>query len=184
MTYTAINGQSLFDVCLNAYGTLDELYKLIQDSSISNVDQHVNTGLSFTYDPALVADQQINQITTLSGVIFATVPQNNGAAMYIIQGGNNNFIQNTPYTPPTMLSQYSYQRTSFTQYTASVDGETSISLPALVGKSILSVDKEIKYLFPAEYSWNAGTAILTLNSALAAGQTLFIFYQEMITVTP
>jgi len=68
------------------------------------------------------------------------------------------------------------------QYTAGADGETSISLPALIGKEIIQIEKEIKCLLSSEYSFNASSGLLTLIGTTAdAGQTLFILYK--ITVT-
>jgi hypothetical protein len=68
------------------------------------------------------------------------------------------------------------------QYTSGADGEASISLPALIGKEIIQIEKEIKPLLSSEYSFNASSGLLTLIGTTAdAGQTLFILYKTTIT---
>ena len=64
-TYTAVTGQSLYDVCLIVYGTLDLLLKLATDNGIADLNSIALTGTTFTYDNTLIANpvlhQQLNQ---------------------------------------------------------------------------------------------------------------------------
>src|SRR4051812_24741992 len=59
--YNAIDGQSVLDVCLQTYGNLDFLYKLIGDSSFDNVNTSPYSGQQFSYDPDLLQDQTIGE---------------------------------------------------------------------------------------------------------------------------
>jgi hypothetical protein len=45
-----LEGQSIYDICLQSYGSLDLVYKLIQDNFLVNVDETIETGkvLNFT----------------------------------------------------------------------------------------------------------------------------------------
>lgn len=59
--YNSVNGQSLLDVCLSVYGTLDYLYKLIVDNNISGVDYEPTTGQGFVYDDSLTVNSNAFQ---------------------------------------------------------------------------------------------------------------------------
>lgn len=71
-TFNAINGQSMYDVCLNTYGTLDLMYKLLQDNNIDNIGITPASGQAFLYDDGLVIDQGINQYFAAANVKYAT----------------------------------------------------------------------------------------------------------------
>lgn len=183
-TFSAVNGQSLFDVCCNTYGSLDYLYKLLQDNSVANIDESVNTAQKFSYDNTLVVDQQVNRATTLSGKIFATAAEQNGNVYFVVTGTNRpNPVSPIPYIPPVAATGQ-YLRTLSTSYTATTDLETVIYLPALTGKSILQIENEIKPLKDTEFIWNSTTGTLTLlgGISLMIDQTLFILYQEYVQI--
>lgn len=190
-TFTSVYGQSIFDVCLNCYVTLDLLYKLLQDNNIDSVNVTPKTGQSFLYDDTLVVDQSIYQTTTLSGVKYATDMGNNGNVLSIViqnpnQNTNPNQNPSNPYTPPNPTIAM-YQKTSETYYTALSDGETLITLAdidgnPLTGKAILQVEKETKPLKQTQYTWNPNTSQISIIGGMFAGQTIFVLYQEMITV--
>lgn len=59
--YNSVNGQSMLDVCLSVYGTLDYLYKLIIDNNISGVDYEPTTGQVFVYDDSLTVNSNAFQ---------------------------------------------------------------------------------------------------------------------------
>jgi len=190
-TFTAVYGQSLLDVCLNCYGTLDQFYKLLQDSGVDNANDTPLSGQNFTYDDELVVDVNVYQKITLSGVKYATNFGNNGNVLAIVDqnpNGNTNPNQNpsNPYIPtnPTMSV---YQKTSETYYTAGANNETLITLADINGnpltnKSILQIELETKPLKPTEYTWNPNTSQVSIPKGVFKGQTLFVLYQEMITV--
>jgi len=70
--YKAIDGQSIQDVCLSTYGSLDYIYKLIQDSGVSNLDYVVKTGDVFYYDLSLTVNNNINR-TRYGYIAYATL---------------------------------------------------------------------------------------------------------------
>jgi hypothetical protein len=70
--YRAISGQSLLDVALNTYGSLDNFYKLLQDNNVLNADEFVQGAQIFIWDDSLVQNQQQNAAYVASGIYFAT----------------------------------------------------------------------------------------------------------------
>ena len=71
--YNAIQGQSIYDVCLQTYGSLDYLFKLMQDNAINGLDERVVSGQTFIWDDSFVFNQQINAAFLLSDKLFATM---------------------------------------------------------------------------------------------------------------
>ena len=70
--FEAIAGQSIYDVCLQTYGTLDFFYKLLQDSNVLNADAAVVSGQKFLWDDTLVQNQQVNNAFAASGIYYST----------------------------------------------------------------------------------------------------------------
>lgn len=54
--YTSQNNQSVFDVCLQTYGDLNQMYKLLQDSGFSSILTYPKIGTQFTFDNSLISD--------------------------------------------------------------------------------------------------------------------------------
>lgn len=183
MNYNGINGQTLLDVCLNTYGSLDYFYKLLQDSSVPSADAAVYSGQVFTWDQALVVDAQILRTTTLGNIRYATASSGNGNTFAVVVGGGQNLPPTggsgpiTPPTPPNM-----YQKTSSTYYTATTDNQTTFTLGFLQGKEILQIERNIQPLTPSEFSFNSSTGAITLANPMLAGELIFILYTEMITI--
>lgn len=67
--FTAISNSTLYDVCLNCYGTLDYLTKLIIDNGILNINQYPYNGQQFSFDESLVANQSIQNLN----IKYATI---------------------------------------------------------------------------------------------------------------
>ena len=59
--FTAIENSTIYDVCLNTYGTLDLLVKLMVDNLFLNVNLYPTTGQIFSFDETLVANQATAQ---------------------------------------------------------------------------------------------------------------------------
>lgn len=190
-SYSAIFGQSIFDVCLNAYGALDNLFKLLQDSSGTDqgVDDAPASGQEYIYDDDLVSDQAINQAYTLSGILYATYYGTNGSSMYIVKQRPGTPIpgapptDNPPVNPATMLTL-----TSQTEFISGANGTTVIPLldengNSMIGKTVVSVEKEIRPLRKSEWLWNPVTGVLTLmNGAVVdKDETLFVLYTQTVT---
>jgi hypothetical protein len=70
--FVAVDGQSLVDVCLNTYGTLDYLLKLIQDSGVVNLNADVSSQQVFLFDDSLVVDQSTIGQNQAAGIYYAT----------------------------------------------------------------------------------------------------------------
>ena len=182
MIYHAISGQSLHDVCMNTYGSMDYFYKLLQDSGVTDSNMVPYTGQKFTWDDTLIVDKAINRTTTLSGIRYATVHSNNNNTFYVINDNGLTPLPSGTVTPPPIIPISMYQKTSSTYYEATTDGELVISLPSLAGMDILQIEKNIQPLEGSEWAWNKVTGSLTLTASIGTGEKLFILYQQMITV--
>jgi len=67
--FVAIDGSTIYDVCLNTYGTLNRLGKLMDDNNHPGVDTYPTAGQIFLYDENLVniqTNQNLNQNYTVS----------------------------------------------------------------------------------------------------------------------
>lgn len=60
--YIAKNSQSIYDVCMNTYGTANLLSKLMKDNSITATSYRPYNGQVFLYDKLLVIDLPVNQL--------------------------------------------------------------------------------------------------------------------------
>jgi hypothetical protein len=69
-TWMGREGQNMFDVCIQTYGILDELIKLMNDN---NVDFSATVYLQqFNYDSTLIANSSTWNRSTGTGIIFST----------------------------------------------------------------------------------------------------------------
>lgn len=185
--FNAIEGQSIFDVCLNCYGTIDLMYKLLQDNGIDSINVIPYSGQVFTYDDTLVIDQGINQQFTQSGTLYATNLGGSGDLALPIKGRPPLVKLPIPRHPPSQI-QDMYSVTYSTSFTSSQDG-TVIVTPvdkdgnSMAGYTIVQIELEIKPLEASQYSWNVAQGILTLldGTTVDNGQTLFIIYSQMVT---
>lgn len=57
--YKARSGQSVYDVCMIVYGSLDYVVKLCADSGLSDADRNDLSGVTFVYDTDFVANQAV-----------------------------------------------------------------------------------------------------------------------------
>ena len=72
MQYQAINGQSIYDICLMTYGTFDLLGKLVTDNLVS-IDDTIVSGQQFTWDEMLSVNPNDNTVLTNNNIILATL---------------------------------------------------------------------------------------------------------------
>jgi hypothetical protein len=70
--YQAINGQSIYDICLMNYGTFDLLYKLVSENMVS-IDDPIVSGQQFTWDETLSVNPSVNTTLTNNNIILATL---------------------------------------------------------------------------------------------------------------
>lgn len=187
-TFAAIAGQSIYDVCLQTYGNLALIYKLIEDNGIDGLNMDVYSGQKFVWDETLVDNEQINSQFAASGVYYSTTVDAGGSVFFVdtVQGGTIiNPNPTPPVPPPAQVSQYSI--TYSTSYTSATDGVTTltpldINGHDLIGADIVQIEKEIKPMVNTDWSWNKVTGVLTLlnGNTVDEGMTLFIIYRKLI----
>lgn len=85
--FRASDGQTLVNVCINTYGSLDFFYKLLLDNNIPDANYVPVTGQIFFYDETLVINQQINRTTILNNIKYATAITNSTAVYYVVKQG-------------------------------------------------------------------------------------------------
>jgi hypothetical protein len=189
--YSAIFGQSIFDVCLNTYGSLDRLVKLLQDSGAGQgVNDTPASGQVYVYDDALVVDQQVNQSFLLSGLRYATLLGKNGSTYYVIKQKQPRTLPrpNDPEIPdetglPGPPNDDMAKVTEAANYTSNADGTTLIIPLNKDGNSmsgglydIVQVEIEIKPLKVGDWQWNKNTGQLILLNGVVLDNTQTIFY--------
>lgn len=188
--YIAVEGQSLYDVCLNTYGTLDLLRRLMDDSGVDNVNHLPFSGQVFLFDPELVVDQALQRSQVVTETRYATAVNKLGGNYYSVI--DNGVIGaptggGSPYTPPTNPNEVTYEKqlTASDQYTAGADGEAVINLTAWIGWDVLQIEREIMPLKDNQFAWNkiSGTLTLTSDAAMEAGQSLFLLFTKTVTIT-
>lgn len=166
MIFTAVSNSNIYDVCLNTYGTLDLLTKLMTDNDFGGVNESPLNGQVFEFDETLAVDLTASTIrTNLSNAKYAT-----------------RFKK--IFDPPNEDLMVKYEQLLEWQYTAAAEGETVIIIPDLIGvERIAQIEKEIKPLFTADYSFNTNTGQITLLNGveMTPGETLFILYAVLIT---
>lgn len=186
-TYTAVEGQSIYDVCLNTYGSLDFVLKMLQDSGVSDINQSPYSGQIFSFDPEMVVDQGINRQLTVTNTRYATAYSKLGSVYYTVIDSGVKGLPNNNYNPPPdpNSSTTMYEIVGNAQYTAGADGEATINLTDLKGKSIVQIEKDIMPLKENQWLWNTNSGTLTLQNGgqMSSGETLFILWSQMITVT-
>lgn len=68
--FKAVDMSTIYDVCLNTYGTLNYLVKLMVDNDFNGVNEYPTAGQIFVYDETLVyglAQQKNNTIKYATG---------------------------------------------------------------------------------------------------------------------
>lgn len=177
ITFYAVAGQSLPDVCMNTYGSMDYFFKLLQDNNITNPDALPSSNYPFLWDNTLVVDAQSQRKIELGNIKYSTANVG-GVFQYLVLDGQPNplFPPEIPPNPATM-----YQKTSAYTYTATEDEISVILIPALTGKDILQIERNIQPLTPAEYVWDKNAGTITLTNPMITDEKLFILYTEMVT---
>jgi hypothetical protein len=66
--FKAISGQSLIDICLNTYGSLDFLTQLIQDNNIQSINDSVSSGQIFNWN--ITDSEKIYSIYSTNNTTF------------------------------------------------------------------------------------------------------------------
>lgn len=186
--YSAIAGQSIYDVCLQTYGTLDYLYKLMQDNNIAGVNISVLSGQQFVWDDSLVLDQQVNAAFAGTAKRYSTDVSPLGSVFYVINN-NGTIVPNepsNPFNPPS--TQNNYQMVLGTSFTSNADNTTSFSPldingNSLAGFDIVQIELNIQPLKNSDFVWNKSLGTVTLLNGLTIdnGSTAYILYSKIVT---
>lgn len=189
--YKAVNGQSIYDVCLNAYGSLDTLIKLLIDSGEGQgVNNIPASRQEYIFDDSLVVDQSINQAYTLSGIYYATLLGTNGQTYYIVKQNPPKVIPDTGLPPvePPINTDDMLTQVAGTQFISGADGTTVITPldkdgGSMIGYDLVQIEKEIRPIVNANWVWNKTTGILTLTNGetIDSGQVLYIIYTKVVS---
>lgn len=70
--YTWRNGQSIYDVCLNTYGTLRHLFKLMADNAISSVNDLSFIGKVIYFETNLIVDNSLYNRNSDQNIHYTT----------------------------------------------------------------------------------------------------------------
>lgn len=180
-TYKSIYGQSIFDVCLNTYGTIDYLLKLITDNDIENINYTPYSGQEFTWDETLTSDQAVNQTSQNANIIYATATLFNASVLSVVRiADGEGFEVPTYYQPINQGDLNKYQVTLEYQYTAG-DIESSISIADLINADIVQITRETQPLKTSDYQFNKNTGQITLTgNPLEQYEMLYIIYTKYI----
>jgi hypothetical protein len=65
-------GQSVYDLCMMTYGDISQVYKLLQDSGISSINETALSQQLFTYDTSLISDTTFYNYLSAEGIIMNT----------------------------------------------------------------------------------------------------------------
>jgi hypothetical protein len=84
-TYYALGNQSIYDICGMTYGSLDNLFKLMQDNNFGSVNNVPVQGQAFSWDDTLVINEQVTISNSLNNVVYATRSSSIGNIFYNIQ---------------------------------------------------------------------------------------------------
>lgn len=187
-TFPAVHGQSLYDICLNTYGTLELLYKLLQDNGIDSLNVIPYSRQPFLWDDSLVTDQGVNTKFAQSGTRYATDIGLIGSTFYTVKGTPTLYKSPAPGQPlPPNADNDMVTQVNGTSYQSNADGTTVITLLdkdglSMIGNDLIVVTIEIKPLRNDQWSWNKSTGILTLLLATTVDnlQTLFAIYSKII----
>lgn len=61
--FTAVSNSTIYDVCLNTYGSLNMLVKLMADNGHDGVNTYPTSGQQFQYDETLVSTVNTQNLT-------------------------------------------------------------------------------------------------------------------------
>lgn len=72
--YKVQQGQSIYDICVQVYGSLDYLLKLMQDNGVNNIDIDFDSlvGKLFNYDPTISKRSPIFNNNDNKQIIYST----------------------------------------------------------------------------------------------------------------
>ena len=188
LQFNNVNGQSFIDICLNTYGSLDYLSKLLTDNGIESIDDVPPASKTWHWDETLVSDERANIIQTNQQIYFATSSDIAGNVLSIIVNDESNSPYQNPWLQDVINTAplggggtMNYMKTSDLQYTAS-GGETGVTNSVLIGAEIIQITREMLPLKTSEFTFNQYAGTITLVSdTLETGETLYVIYNKLTT---
>lgn len=81
LTYQAQSGQSIYDLCLMTYGSLDKLVTLVKDSALNFTDKNLS-GKKVVFDSELISDVGLSNAVKNSNKNYATAPSSNDGGSF------------------------------------------------------------------------------------------------------
>lgn len=73
--YPALDGQSVYDVAMMTYGSLDKLIELLNDSSFGSTNNTNLGGVRFTFDSSRKTDQILQYNIDRFALVFSNAPR-------------------------------------------------------------------------------------------------------------
>jgi hypothetical protein len=118
------------------YGTLDLLYKLINDNAFGSVDDYPIQGQVFVWDDTLVFNDIISITNTLNKINYATAANHTGGQYYTVAGGSSVPTPVSPTPPPvnpTTVYNYPFSIFTVTAGLVNTPGAVTYTSSTLVG---------------------------------------------------
>lgn len=70
--FIAVDNSTIYDVCLNTYGSLDYLVKLMEENNFDGVETMPKAGQEFLFDEEMVVNQHIYLSNLNDNIKYAT----------------------------------------------------------------------------------------------------------------
>jgi hypothetical protein len=184
--YNAVDGQSIFDVCLQTYGSMDFLYKLVGDNAFPDINTNPFSNQAFSFDPDLLVDQVLggaavkgNKLATLYSP--SPIDKSSTQSLTLITKVYATAVPSISI--PNISINMAYQKSDSDSYTAGADGQTVISMADWIGWDVLQVEHEIKPLKKTDWAWNKTSGQLSLLGGITLdnNQTLYFLFKKMTT---
>lgn len=91
-TVQSINGQSLIDLNLQAYGTLDNIVTFCNDNGIGSINFIPAKPRVFNYNPGLVADGKTNNYVYVTAIPSRFYITEDGGEYYETEDGGSGYV--------------------------------------------------------------------------------------------
>lgn len=182
LSFNSINGQSLYDICLNTYGSLDFMSKLLKDNGIENIEIPVPTSKEWNWDETLTMDQAVNQKATNASIYYATSAMTTGSTLAIVVNDINKVIPIGGNEIVNRNPNNTYQQISEVQFVA-IGGEFDVDFSEIAGCDIIQITRNIQPLLTSEYVFTKATGNISLSGdVMEVGEVLFIIYSKKISI--
>ena len=72
MNYNSQQGQSIYDLCNQTYGTLNELFRFVKDNNIDSLNQSILTKKRLFFEYNLVKDKSVLNFLLSEEIFYST----------------------------------------------------------------------------------------------------------------